>query len=82
MITGSCLSSTTQPTSDENGNTIFIKTSTLSSNPNSFFTKCANIANYVFRHKIISGFQKSDKTLAKLTSRFCLKNRKKATLYF
>ena len=39
----------------------FFKTNTLSSNLYSFFTS-AIMANYLFRHKIISGFQKNDET--------------------
>ena len=43
----------------------FFKTNTLSSNLNSFFTRSAIMATYLFRHKIISGFQKSDETAVK-----------------
>ena len=46
----------------------FFKTNTLSSNLNSFFTRSAIMANYLFRHKIISGFQKSDETAVKKIS--------------
>ena len=43
----------------------FFKTDSLSANLNSFFTRSATMVNYLFRHKVISGFKKSDETAVK-----------------